>query len=206
MKEGVTFELDDPRDHLSRYMIRTHGWYEKDLLDDILARNLKGVAIDVGAHIGNHSLWMAKVCGLEVVAFEPNPVVANQLERNVGINSADVKVLWLAAGSKKSQGRLVQEKEGNTGSTYLEDGDGPVSVVPIDELALDRVSVLKVDVEGRETDVLSGALDTIARCRPVIYAEAKTPQNRFAIEDILSPFGYALFGSFGFTTTLGYAA
>jgi hypothetical protein len=46
-----------------------------------------------------------------------------------------------------------------------------VEVIPLDELALPKLDFLKIDVEGMEIDVLRGAKETIARCKPLAWIE-----------------------------------
>jgi hypothetical protein len=52
-----------------------------------------------------------------------------------------------------------------------------VPILTIDGLNLDRVDVIKIDVETMESRVLAGALQTVARLRPVIFAEALYPET-----------------------------
>lgn len=172
---GGTFDVD-PSDHIGRIM-SSGNWYERDLLDDLRRRVTRGVAIDVGAHIGNHTVWMAAVCGLDVVALEPNPVALQALQRHVATNKlgAKVTVLPVAAGAAPATGELVPGPQGNTGMTRIQLGAGEVDVIPLDALELRNVAVIKIDVEGAQMGVLAGAERTIRRDRPVLYIETDDP-------------------------------
>ena len=65
-----------------------------------------------------------------------------------------------------------------------------ISLIPIDHLAIDDLSILQLDVEGFERRVLEGALETIARNEPVIVLE----DNRDDCEELLSSLGYTRSG------------
>jgi FkbM family methyltransferase len=73
----------------------------------------------------------------------------------------------------------------------------PVRCITIDELGLDRVDLMKIDVETMESKVLVGAFETIKKCRPVIVAEAiflecgdKENANLAAMRTILKTLDY----------------
>lgn len=205
---SVELNFDYPDDHISRVIERGRTFYEIDLLEDIHRRITPGTAIDVGAHIGNHTLWLAAVCGMDVVAFEPFEPSRQQLERNIDANGlrSRVQVRAAAAGDKDGTGRIVPGTEGNSGTTTIKrHGRGSVAIETIDGLALEEVRVIKIDVEGGELAVLKGARDTIARCRPVVYVEAATDERRAAVDALMSDLGYAPFGCFAKTPTYGYA-
>ena len=77
-----------------------------------------------------------------------------------------------------------------------------VQSLTIDDLQLDRVDFIKIDVEGFETRVLKGGLQTIQKLLPVIYFEElnapmKTPEDGVYLspgyEEVLRPLGYDCF-------------
>jgi FkbM family methyltransferase len=189
----------DETDHIGR-IIATGHWYERDLLDDARKRVTgPGTAVDVGAHIGNHTLWFALAMGLHVVAIEPNPDSYTQLAMNIAANRVDARLIAAAAGRAKAWGTSVPAKPGNTGmATFAVDG-GPVPVFTLDELHLTDVKLVKIDVEGTVPDVLAGAQQLLEDQSPVIYAEADPD----ALVDLL-PAGYRCFGRFAKTPTWGF--
>jgi FkbM family methyltransferase len=190
----------DETDHIGR-IIATGHWYEQDLLADARKRVTgPGTAVDVGAHIGNHTLWFALAMGLHVVAIEPNPASYTQLAMNVAANRVDARLIAAAVGRESAWGTSVPARPGNTGmATFAVDG-GPVPVFTLDELNLTDVKLLKIDVEGAVPDVLAGAQTLLAEQSPVIYAEADPD----ALFDLL-PAGYRCFGRFAKTPTWGFA-
>lgn len=62
----------------------------------------------------------------------------------------------------------------------------------LDQLALARCDLIKIDAEGFEPQVLKGADQTIARCRPVIYAENDRPAQQQEVISMLDAMGYSL--------------
>lgn len=159
---------------------------------------MHGTAFDVGAHIGNHSLYLAAVCGLRVHAWEPHDESRAQLEANLALNPRlDITVHPWAAGAEDTRGRF-------TAGMWIEfdptrDGDslkldrGHVAVHRIDDhLDITDLAVIKVDVEGMEADVIRGALGHVERNLPIIYAETHTRTAHDAMHDVIGPLGYVV--------------
>lgn len=199
-------------DHIGRVILRSRRWYEQDLLEDAYQRlrGQGGYAIDVGAHIGNHTLWFTKVCGLSVVAVEPNLDNAVHLHSHVRMNGkADkVEIYNVALGASEGRGRIKPGPEGNTGMARVElDEGGSVAVVTLDSIAETarmfnperRAALIKIDVEGSAMDVLAGAVETLERDRPLLYVEGE----RDEIQAFLGP-KWKCFGQFGKTPTFGF--
>lgn len=162
--------------------------YERHLLDWIFDAGFTGTAVDVGAHVGNHTLWLAAVCGLRVHAFEPNHTEA--LRVNVALNDLDDQVIVhdCALGAEPTTAQW-------SGKDRLSTGAGPVPVLPLDGFHLEDVSVIKVDVEDMEPEVLRGAEATIRDQRPVLFLEARDLACHNAIADVIEPWGYAHSGT-----------
>ena len=133
--------------------------------------------IDVGAHIGYHTLLMARAVGEQgkVVAFEPHPDNFQLLERNVSLNDYDHVTLHqtaLGAESGKSQLYLCDYDSGGhrlTGDNECADWETMgVRVDPLDSYAVAKeADLIKVDVEGREHLVISGLRKTIELGQPL---------------------------------------
>lgn len=158
--------------------------YERKLLEDVYRLDLQGAAFDIGAHVGNHSLWLAAVCGLKVHAFEPFPTALVELEANTARNpNLDVTVHPWAAGAEDSHGRFRGRSIDTAG------GDVPVHRID-DHLDVTDLAVVKVDVEGMEAAALQGAIRHLSRCLPVVYAEAHTVESTESVGAVLRPLGY----------------
>ncbi len=135
--------------------------------------------IEVGANIGSHTVPLGKYLSEGMVhAFEPQPVVFQNLCANLSINSLENVLAWpYAVGAE--HGSIVVPgidygRPGNFGAVSLkEEGDGfNVTLIPLDAYAHDfDVALIKADVEGMEKHVLDGGKRVIERCRPILYLE-----------------------------------
>ena len=139
------------------------------------------IVVDVGANIGAVSVPMAGMVGRSghVVAIEPQPLVSRVLSANLVLNARwNATVINAAVGDYMGTVNvpvLDPEKPNVYGGLGLQDftSGAAVPLITVDSLALQRLNVLKIDVEGHEEAVLNGAVDTLARCRPAVIAEAE---------------------------------
>lgn len=137
--------------------------------------------VDVGANVGAYSFWVLSLAGdsARVVAVEPDPALARQLRYNVRINGAGerMRVVEAAVAGAPGRGTLVLASR-NSGRNRLAGGGDrgvvtrgasavPVRVVTlaavVAQAELDRIDCLKVDVEGREADVIQPFLANAPR-------------------------------------------
>lgn len=169
------------------------------------------VVYDVGANRGYVALaLLAKVQGLRVVAFEPNPGVLVKLTENLRLNGFADRALVLGLGLGERPARVPLFVAASDSASSLDDGRAArwgvgirgsveVEVVTLDALvAAGRVSPpthIKVDTEGFEAQVLRGARDTLRTHRPALYLEIHadgrgTGDNCEAILAVLADHGY----------------
>jgi FkbM family methyltransferase len=181
---GCEYRIIDPGGRIGSKLVNGEP-YEKRLLADIHGRGLSGVAFDIGAHVGNHSLFLAAVCGLTVCAFEPHPVSYRMLTENVALNPGIAVRTWqVAAGADWGRARF-------SGRMTLKLDRGNVPVAPLDVLITPRdVAVVKVDVEGMEPEALAGMRGHLARTHPIVYAETHNEVAHRRIAHVLEPLGY----------------
>lgn len=81
-----------------------NGYYERELLDgmQLLARNRKGIAIDAGANIGNHTVYFSQTFP-RVVSFEPGPANCLILKANLYLNRIrNVTLVEKALGAQET--------------------------------------------------------------------------------------------------------
>jgi FkbM family methyltransferase len=194
------------------------GAFEKPLLfflrDTML--NLKqsthGFApsfFDIGANIGQHSLFMSLHAG-QVHSFEPYAAVSQRLERHIELNgirniqlhkvglSNQQEELDFYAPTGRNQGigsfdaGTVSKGNRNLGKLALVRGDDYLAQNKLQDIAL-----LKIDVEGFEKNVVAGLRDTLEKSRPIIVLEVTYGNSlSFASLDELKatlPTDYALF-------------
>ena len=132
----------------------------------LLVAGRKSLIVDIGANCGAYTLPLATAAGSgsRIVAFEPNPVMANRLRTNLELNHLTemVEIEEVAVGTNNEVGYLQLNKF-NLGQSTLKSDESanaiPVAVRPLAPYLLDdggsyHVFVLKVDVEGQEDRVL----------------------------------------------------
>ena len=160
-----------------------------------------GCVLDVGANIGTSAVAFARAVGPtgKVFAFEPQPAVYNVLCANLALNGLrNVTPYPYAVGRQQGVAYLPPvdyAEPGNYGAVSLAGGETPeeVGIVPLDGLGFPPVTLLKVDVEGGENDVVQGALGLIDRERPLFYVEFNdSPANRMMLAALMGQ-GYRLY-------------
>ena len=179
----------------------TGGLPEKDQINWMCATfgTASGVAIDIGAHCGTWTLSLAKSFK-QVYAFEPNPAVHNVLRGNLALRQiANVRVSHKALSDRAGDSRyFVRSPDG--GGNGIEplnpkiDASGPSFLIKTTTLDAycnsndfcssndwlpgdERITLVKIDVEGHELSVLKGARRTIDRHKPAIVLESWIEQR-----------------------------
>jgi FkbM family methyltransferase len=194
---GASYRVNDPGGIIGN-CLKAGSPYERKALERIYRAGLTGTAVDAGAGIGNHTLWFAAVCGLRVIAVEPLDHV--RLAENVALNpDLDIEVWPWGLGDRRYTGSVTGAPAHVIGDSFPDAG---VRIRRLDDANLDSVSLLKIDVEGMEPQVLAGALHTIQRHRPLIFAEAINDDARRRVAAILEPLGYRHVKTYGATPLL----
>lgn len=165
-------------------MIYQEGIYEPDILD-LIKQNLPlgGTFVDIGANIGQHSLFAACIVGNKgkVISFEPIPEIYGQFTESINKNNFQnyINVHNIACSNLEGELELYL-REGNIGGSsfvpFMNKDDNnkvKVRVVKGDSI-LDketRVDLIKIDTEGFEPEVIEGILSTLQRTKPKIIIE-----------------------------------
>lgn len=197
---GCTFLGSD--EYVGRSMFY-YGEYNPEETAKILSL-ASGLCLDVGANIGVISQALLAY-GHNVIAFEPQPEIHTLLQKNClasksisggtpYFNTHNVAV-GASAGTAKMP-KVHYSAKGNFGGLGIGDkslyGSYDVPVVTIDSFEFLDVGFIKIDVEGYEYEVLCGAVDTIARCRPVLYIEDDRPEKSRALRAKINSLGYTI--------------
>ena len=166
-----------------------------------------GLVVEVGANMGIHTVPLARALegkGRQLVAFEPQPVVFQQLCANLALNGLMNVAAWpFACGDEKgivTFPRPDYRKRGNFGGVSMSTpasaaGEGLVQVPCFrldDLLPNERVGLLKIDVEGYELRVLKGSRALLERSRPLLYLENDRPEQSRDLIEWLWGTGYNL--------------
>lgn len=187
-------------------LIQSHGNYEREVLGCIetLTRQLDisdGLAIDVGANIGNHTLYLSRIFKC-VMAFEPSKSLNFVLKANVIRNKRDnIEVFCCGLGSENGRALVNELSSEHTGMVELialtdEDNADAVNVYKGDSLVFDKgipVKFVKIDVEGMEVSVLQGMKKCIERDKPFIAFESRCLAEGRSVIDCLVDMGYQNF-------------
>lgn len=188
---------------LGRRVLMTGG-FEAAEIDAVMSYATQGsFAADVGANVGMFTIPLAQKVGATgvVLAFEPHPLNAERLRRNCASNVvSNVVIHQIALAERDGTAVLQLGKDHAYGSTIrVAPGkeSGQALSVPcrtLDGIWRDvgrpRISVVKVDVEGAELDVLNGARELLMECGPALLMEANSANALRELSDWLAGVGY----------------
>lgn len=190
-------------------IVRGRVW-EEATLALIAERAGAGDIVHAGTYFGDFLPALSRACrpGALVWAFEPGRENVRCAEITIGINGlGNVRLLHAGLGAAEAQGLLTThdasgralggasrvtaaEASGHSAGARAE----PVRLVAIDAVvpAERHVGVIHLDVEGHEREALTGAMQTVARCRPLLILETLPGPDWIAAR--LSPLGYRAIG------------
>jgi len=170
------------------------------------------LAIDGGANIGVHTVeWSRFMRGWgSVLAFEAQERISYALAGNLTLqNCFNARAIWSALGSECGEISFPEPdytQQSSFGSFELLprvgtenigqsiDYSRPTStckLITIDSLKLERCDLIKLDCEGMEFEALSGAVETIERCKPILFVET-IKSDKAAISKTLRDAGYVI--------------
>lgn len=187
------------RDEYVGRSIHNYGEYNPDETEMIISL-ASGLCLDIGANIGCISQAL-KATGHDVYSFEPQPELFTLLEWNMAhaYGSAKAAGFNVACGSEPGIAKMPKvyySDKGNFGGLSLNTatmyGSYDVPVVKIDTYNFQDVGFIKMDVEGFEIEALTGSIETIKRCRPILYVEDDRPSNSQKLRQFIESLGYTI--------------
>ena len=166
-------------DYISKMIKYNKNFYEHELLTFLRTNflNQKNI-IDIGANIGNHSLFFAKYMNCnKIFSFEPFSKNIELFRHNL-MNYKDKCILYETALSDKD-GKMIlyNSEQNNFGGLSLHKQAKSfeilkeIDVVRLDNFNLSDISLIKIDVENHENEVLQGSKQTILNNKPIIVLE-----------------------------------
>lgn len=174
------FLVTHPYDHIQGFH-RVGVFYDVEELERFKShfggRPLR--IVDVGANVGNHSIYMAHFLNCQWIApIEPNQEILSTLRCNLGLNwspAMDLRYLGYGLSDSIARAEVIQAGPMNTGASKVTKADhGSVPLMSGDEIFLGKaVDFIKIDVEGHELSVLRGLYRTIEKYRPFLYVETR---------------------------------
>lgn len=155
---------------------------------------------DVGANVAPYSMLSTLVGGVSAIAFEPVSLARQRARDNIRLNGVEqrVELVPCAVGDRDGPVQLTADR---WATNAVVDGDYQGQVEHVEMIRLDsfvqqrvpdRLSLVKIDVEGHEAHVLRGAEETVARHRPALIVEYNDTQalQRFAAAHGYVPVAY----------------
>jgi FkbM family methyltransferase len=170
------FFVDTTDDLIKASLCKGEMWesWNHELLEEYTEPGT--TVIDVGAHIGTHTIVMSRMVGADgrVYAFEPQKKVFRELVSNLRLNGIDnVVPLRYAVGAEAGIIEMDPIWDKNEAATAVGKGGDQAELRTIDSFDFSNVSLIKIDVEGYEGYVLDGSEKTIRTWRPAIIIEIK---------------------------------
>jgi FkbM family methyltransferase len=161
---------------------------------NFLLQKRGGVFIDIGGHIGRFAI-LASDYYEKVHVFEPHPQNFEKLKLNVRTNHKKNIILHNLALSSKKEKLYMGNLEMNTGAAKtLEKGKFEVDVNTLDsfykskKIIPEEVSIIMIDAEGREKEVLEGGKEFLKKTNSSLIIESFNVKE---IEGLLSKFGFS---------------
>lgn len=183
-----------PKYWLNMVFANTHQWDEIEMNFLDLMVDPSKAALDVGANTGKYAYRLSALLP-KVYAFEPDPALAAKINRALPRN---VEVHAAAISNKCGVARLmfpVVAGHRVTAISSIEPGvlsattptmSIEVPTIRLDDFGLEPIGFIKIDVEGHELSVLEGAVELIARERPIIMVEAEDRHKYGAVSLVRS--------------------
>ena len=199
----IAMSLPDAQDdYVQRVILRNRAFYEAKLLGIVEQMGIVGpqsVVADVGANIGNHTVYFGRIMGAaKVLSFEPQFHCHDTLCTNIALNGLEKTALAFNCliGAETGNGALAKFNARNLGGTsFAADSDGDIPLFALDDAIdpadLDGLDLIKIDVEGMQMEVLGGAEGILSERRPALWIELLARDAAFDVaSSYLERFGY----------------
>lgn len=166
--------LHDEGEALSDAIARDNDYFEKEILEFMADKYpQQDIILDIGANIGNHTAYFAQYLENSlIIAFEP--IVENYYLLRLNVKRyPNVFVRNEAVGAYRGSIHM-QVNPGNMGACEVIAGPSGIKVpqVKVDDLLLiRRVTLMKIDVEWYEPEVLKGATAILESDKPLVLIE-----------------------------------
>jgi FkbM family methyltransferase len=138
-----------------------------DMMFVLHALRADDLFVDIGANVGSYTILACAAVGARGYAFEPVPGSYERLVENIRLNHLESRVCCVNTGIGKEAGVLTFTTDGDTTNHVLAEGETSANTLDVEVQRLDTALdgdmpvMLKIDVEGFETEVLEGAQETL---------------------------------------------
>ena len=198
-EEEVLFYLPDfEKDLIQKCIVATKYFFERNELGNLQRYIRKGdVCLDIGANIGNHSIYYAKIChASKIISFEPVKSTFATLKKNIEINHLEncIDAHDFGLSDRMKSASIAHFEEKNIGGTQLtENSEGDLKLASLDDMKFScAIDFVKIDVEGMEYDLLRGAKQFFAQQSPVVFIEI-WDEHFGKVDSLLQEYGYRIF-------------
>ncbi|MEX8548200.1 MAG: FkbM family methyltransferase [Mucilaginibacter sp.] len=123
---------------------------------------------DIGANVGSYTLLASGVCKAKTIAIEASANTADLARKNINLNQLQNKVTLINAAAGAAIGKLSFSNNEDTTNHVINQNEisdnnvETVEVIKIDDITINaKPALIKVDVEGFETEVLKGMRETL---------------------------------------------
>lgn len=175
--------------YLLKEVIIDDQYHVKELIKD------GDIVIDAGVLIADFSIWANHLYpNAHIYGFEPSPKTFNLAVNNANIRSENIHILNKALGTTTGQTTLsvgsdigLWGGDAITDNKFVEerlehfDKKIPIDIITIDQFVkehnLTRVDFIKIDTEGFEKEIITGAKETIQKYSPIIACAAYHLKN-----------------------------
>ncbi len=167
--------------------------------------NREDLFLDIGANIGSYTILASGHIGANTIAFEPIPSTYESLVRNVEINNiqSKVKALQVGVGSKNGTLSFTSNLDSVNHVNIQANEESSENIIEVEVVTIDKVlindrepSLIKIDVEGFETEVLKGMDATLRNSTlKAVLIELNGSGERYGYDESMI---HELFISYGF--------
>jgi FkbM family methyltransferase len=170
---------------LDHRVLKTDGEQWMNILIETIARHEKGAFIDVGANAGQTLLKVKSLLPhMQYIGFEPNIYCAGYVSQIIQANRfKDCVIFPIGLGDKDSIATLFCHNHSDPKGTVIDNFRGREATLLqqtvlirdagafLNSLNIDKIALVKIDVEGYEASVLSGMKSILQQQRPFIICE-----------------------------------
>ena len=194
----ATVEIRNADEHIQKHWVlgQFYETQRNGMLNYIYANEPKGGKfIDIGASIGNHSIFFHKIMEASVViSFEPHPDSFDHLRENIKANNPNASILLnVALGEKNGHCIMNAHSSDNVGMMQVqESAQGEILIQPLDNYFEDvqGYDVIKIDVEHYNEELLKGAERTLTEGTGTVYIEAESPEELILVDKYMTEYNY----------------
>lgn len=197
LMKGVRFRVFDPKEHIQKFWMGGI-FYEASFKGLLAYLNRHGYVnmrcLDIGASIGNHSLYFKCILNCDVIAIEPFKSSFDHLMENCRLNNVEIESHNVALGDHTGMVSMnnVSRKNYNVGMCQVVEGND-VKIDKLDNVVFGQFGFIKIDVEHYNIPLLAGAEKTLRNQKSChVFIECETDEIKDPTNEIMSDYGYEL--------------